>query len=237
MLNIRRGGIFGAMPSNIVEGDQQRLPPLPHPFPTQQQPAPPQNKRWLEGGKFTAKDGIGLVLGALGDAFSGRPTTANMIWDTTNQRRKVEMEQQQYQRKREDDFADWQKQFDYERANPKPVNNDTQRDFEFIRGTLGEEAANQYLRNLGDPMVTVPLPNGQVYSGPRSGMGSALGGGQAQQGGNLPTVSDQRSYDLIPAGSQYRDPSGQIRTKGGGASNGTGSFSIPSGNPLTPPRR
>lgn len=163
MLNIRRGGIFGAMPSNIVEGDQQGLPPLPHPFPTQQQPAPPQNKRWLEGGKFTAKDGIGLVLGALGDAFSGRPTTANMIWDTTNQRRKVEMEQQQYQRKREDDFADWQKQFDYERANPKPTSNDTVNDYNFWKGVLTPQDFNTWIQNKVNPPQYRQGPDGQFY--------------------------------------------------------------------------
>ena len=62
-----------------------------------------------------------------------------------------------------------------------PAHNDTVADYEFIASKLGQEAANQYLSGMGDPIVTVPLPGGQIYSGPRSGMAQALGGAAPQR--------------------------------------------------------
>lgn len=105
------------------------------------------------------------------------------------------------QRKRSQDLADWQYKEDYKRDNPDPVNNDTVNDYRFIEQTLGKDIADQYLRNLGDPIVTTTLPGNRFYSGPRSQFGQALGG-------SVPTAPVGK---LTPIG-------------GGGASNGTGSF-------------
>jgi hypothetical protein len=44
------------------------------------------------------------------------------------------------------------------------------------------------------------------------------GGGQPS---NVPQVHDQSSYDAVPPGGQYMDPSGQVRTKGGQAGAGS----------------
>lgn len=48
--------------------------------------------------------------------------------------------------------------------------------------------------------------------------------GQFRQGGNVPRVSDEASYNALPPGSQYYDPNGNLRTKGGTAGNGGGGF-------------
>lgn len=46
-------------------------------------------------------------------------------------------------------------------------------------------------------------------------------------GGGVPTVSDQKSYDAVPPGGRYMDPSGHIRVKGGqSGGTSTGGFSM-----------
>lgn len=51
------------------------------------------------------------------------------------------------------------------------------------------------------------------------------GGPAAAPATNLPTVTDKASYDAIPNGAQFRDPEGNIRTKGGQSGGGsTGGF-------------
>lgn len=197
-------------PMQIVAGDQ----PLP-------QITPPITR----GGGFLGK--AAPFLGVIGDALlaaNGRPA---MYTPLVARQRERQAEMQ-------DAMTRWQQQFDYERAHPKPVNNDTANDYAFITEHLGKGAADQYLRNIGDPMISIPLPGNRIYSGPRSGLGNAMGNVTAPAG-DIPTVGDQASYDAVPAGGQYRDPSGHIRTKGGGAGNGVGGFrNIPSGNPLQP---
>ena len=97
---------------------------------------------------------------------------------------------------------DWQWQEQYKRDNPAPSNNDTVSDYNFISQNLGAEAANQYLRNMGDPIVTVPLPNGQIYTGPRSQMGAVMTG---QQGGDSEWGDP---VDVIPGGGRSNAPGG-----------------------------
>lgn len=140
--------------------------------------------------------------------------------------------------KRQQDWEDWKRRKEWEAANRPAANNDTQADYQLIASRLGEEAANNYLRNKTDPVVNIPLGGGQTYFGPRSAIPGTFG---AQQGAppGIPTVSDQAGYDALAPGAQYRDPTGNLRTKGGGAGNGVGGFrsDVPSGSPLDPWRR
>lgn len=97
----------------------------------------------------------------------------------------------------------WKKQTDQEFQGPP--NNDTVNDYNFILQNEGPEAAKQYLQGRYDPVVNVPLGNGSMYIGPRSGMDAALRGG-APQG-----VPDRPIGKLTPI-------------TGGDAGNGVGGF-------------
>lgn len=151
-----------------------QTPPIAPPQDYGNGPIAPQQSAGREPGT-----GIGaLIVGSIGDALlqhsGGQPVYAqNMM-----QRREMAMRSQQAAAERQAKWEDWKRQFDYEAAHPKPMNNDTVNDYQFITQQLGEDAAKQYLRNLGDPMVNAPLSDGRFYSGPRSGMGAAMGGMQ-----------------------------------------------------------
>jgi hypothetical protein len=105
----------------------------------------------------------------------------------------------------------------WERANPKPANNDTINDYNFIAQTLGPEAANNYLRNLGDPMVNMSLGGDRFISGPRSMIPGIIGGGQ-QGGAQPPPATLPPDFDF-DAGGPSQPAAGNFR---------------PSGNPLDP---
>ena len=87
------------------------------------------------------------------------------------------MAQEQYQQHRTDENADWIARQQWEIEHPKAVVNDTVNDYNFRAGTLGKDAADQWLQRSGDPIVNVTLPGNRFYSGPQSGLAAALGGG------------------------------------------------------------
>src|SRR5690606_13987109 len=47
----------------------------------------------------------------------------------------------------------------WERANPKPTENEVQQKYDFIASKLGVDVADNYLRTLGDPLVNMSLGN------------------------------------------------------------------------------
>lgn len=152
------GNDLGAMPAGLTLGATT-----------------PQPKKG--GGLFGSNSALWKVMGAVGDAMSmsnGLPATFTpaMLAQRQHQQTMAEKEAD-----RQAQYQDWVRQQEYTAAHPHPVNNDTVNDYTFISQQLGHDAADQYLRNLGDPIVTVQLPGNRVYSGPRSGMAAALAGG------------------------------------------------------------
>lgn len=74
----------------------------------------------------------------------------------------------------------------WERANPKPVNNDTSADAALFDQRLGAGKGDEYLASKLDPIVQIPTPFGP-YVGRQSGLQTALeafkgGGGPASTG-------------------------------------------------------
>lgn len=168
------GNGFGLVDQNTARTADYGLPQLSGDVVAAGQ-AQAQPGRWLDGGKFTAKDAIGLALGAIGDAFSGQNNTANMVNRSFQQQRQLKLAQQQ----RQQEMDDWQHKQMWERANPEP--SPILRDVAAYQALSPEQrTAYGELQDLRAGPTTVQLPNGFVYSGPRSGIGAALGGGQPQ---------------------------------------------------------
>lgn len=90
---------------------------------------------------------------------------------------------------------------EYERQFPKPVNNDTAADYAFYEQMLGPGSGNTFLQNKLDPIVTIPLPGGQTYVGPRSGISSAQGGGGPTSGTPGASMPPQSPGNAMPNGS------------------------------------
>lgn len=151
---------------------------------------------------FMGQGGAGrAIAGTIGDTLLQYNGMDPVFAPQQAAQQKLALEAQQRQAERENKFTDWRRQYDYQRVNPAPTNNDTVNDYNFILQNLGEDAAKQYLRNMGDPTVTVPLGRNQVYSGPRSGLGGAM--------------QKAAPPEVLPSDFDFG---------GGGVSNGTGNF-------------
>lgn len=103
------------------------------------------------------------IAGIIGDSLAqwqgGQPLFAqsNML------RQKAIYDAAMAQQERANKFTDWQQQYDYQLAHPKPNNNDTVDDYNFIASTLGPDKAREYLSNVaaGQPIV-VRNPDGTI---------------------------------------------------------------------------
>lgn len=138
--------------------DPSYMPPAPNP------------------GAFSRGGAGWQILGAIGDGLSQMGGYGAPFAQARNQLRQQQLEEAQWTRRQDSELAQRKAMYDYELAHPKPFNNDTVSDYNFRVQTLGKQAADEWLRSQGDPIVTIPLPGDRIYSGPRSGLGVALGG-------------------------------------------------------------
>lgn len=145
-----------------------------------------------------------IIAGILADALAGAAGHPGPMAARWNEERQQQQQQAQWGLQRRARLEDWQAQQDYQRAHPDP--SPMERDIGAWQHMTPEQRAAygeiQKARE-GDPIVTITLPNGQMYSGPRSGLAQAMmGGGQAPQGpvGKLtpinggPTASPSGSF-------------------------------------------
>lgn len=135
--------------------------------------AMPEQKR---SGGFFGQGGIGrAIAGYLGDALLRQADMDPIYAPSMMMQQRAQMMAQQAEAERRAKFDDWRQQYDYERANPKAAApNDTERDYQFMVQTVGKDAADNWLRRRGDPLVNMTLPNGQFYSGPASELQRSL---------------------------------------------------------------
>lgn len=169
-------------------------------------------------GEGKPQGGMGLrdIVGIIGEALGGAAGNGPGAYTQSKLRdREIAERQRQAVATRGAEWQDWVAKQQYEAANPKPVNNDTINDYNFYAGKFGTEYADKYLKDKNDPVVSIPLPGGQSYVGPRSQLEAVLkGGGQASgvTPGGAPSAS-------LPA-----KPVGKLTPIGGGGGNVTGNF-------------
>lgn len=132
-------------------------------------------ERWMNGGKFTGRDAIGLALGAIGDAFAtnngGQAITAPSLMRSLQAKQQAAQDLADYNRKRQDDNTDWQVRQQWTLDHQKPVNNDTANDLEWYKGLSPED------RTLYDQMHPVVI---QTDRGPQIVPRSTIGGGTTE---------------------------------------------------------
>lgn len=124
-----------------------------------------------------------IIAGIIGDALAGAAGGSPVFGQLMNQRHQQEQEQAQWGLRRRAELQDWQTKQDYSSAHPGP--SPMERDVgAWQHMDPAQRAAYQDMQKAreGDPIVTITLPNGQMYSGPRSGIAAAMtGGGQVPQ--------------------------------------------------------
>lgn len=151
------GGIFGGpIAGQSVNAFQQ----------PQQKPA-----RFIDGGKFRGKDALALALGAIGDAFTGRPVAAQNLFGSIAARREAEQQQRLAQQKRIADFEDAQRKRQFEIANPIPDAFD-----KALRGAGIDPASPEGQALFRDRAASLAAdPNDQFVSGNIPGFGPFAG--------------------------------------------------------------
>lgn len=154
------------------------------------------------------------IIGGLGDALStwggGQATFIPQLMQRQQQQAQMQQAERQQRQRAADAAAQWKIEQQWKIDHPAPINNDTVNDYEFRVKTLGKAAADEWLKSASDPIVTVTLPrNRGIYSGPRSGLAAALGGGGGAPVAQRPAI-----------GAELPDP----RLQGGAGQAGPGTF-------------
>ena len=176
----KKKGLLSGFPSGM-----QQMQPVEAPMPAMGNPMAQMggNMDAMSDAMAPKKPGINW-LGVLADTLAGAAGQPGPYAAQMQRKRDMEYAAQQQEQQREAGFTDWQRKQEWERDNPAPINNDTVNDYQFILQTAGPQAAQKFLEGRYDPIVNVQLPGGSIYSGPRSGLESALG--NAQGGGQSP---------------------------------------------------
>jgi len=125
-----------------------------------------------------------LIIGTLGDTLSQWGGGKGTFLPGLQMRQQQAAEAAQYQQQRADQYTDWERKQQYERNNPKPINNDTVNDYQFIKQTRGDAAANEYLDGvvknggaISPQIMQIPgMGLVRVDKGPQAAAGGGGGG-------------------------------------------------------------
>ena len=149
---------------------------------------------------------------ALGGMLRGDPTGAYMMRQEKQREQDALAQAAAEQRKYSMDLAmhDAKKQIDKRYDTPEV-------------GVFEDNAGNRwtYDKATGRPLGEAPVfvdgtPKEFVHEGMRFSIQNPYLRGQNPGGGNIPCVTAEASYNALPAGSQFYDDEGKLRTKSGG---------------------
>lgn len=164
------------------------------------------------------KGGFGNFLqafaGHYGDALTGNPVYAQQMAQQAEQ----EQMEQWYERKRQDELADYEAKKGIDAKYSSPDYDADIREFQQAKqlGYVPENMSYQDFARMKNPGQFVPpAPVNIPY-------GATVEGGD--NSGNVPQVSDETGYNALPPGAMYKDPNGVIRRKGGQSVPPTGGF-------------
>ena len=161
--------------------------------------------------------GTKRIIGILGDALLGAAGRPGMYAPMMMRRNEQDRAQQQALAAEQRALANQKELLGYKAGleGPKGPN----------IGTFDDNAGNVWTYDkatgqiIGDkPMFVDTAPKYYVQGDKAVQIGNPF------SGGDLPVVTDQASYEAIPPGQQYRDPQGNLRTKGGTSGNAGGGF-------------
>jgi len=201
---------------SIVAGDQPPLMKPPFAF----DPSGTQMGQPKKPG-FFGEGGMGRYLaGAIGDMLLQNAGYDQVFAPTMQAKREQEQAQANWGLKRQAELADYAAKQKIEAQYQKPD--------EFTRTLIaagidpnsadGKAAYNARVQHWNDPMVNMTLPNGQFYSGPQSGLPTALGNG----GGGVPPP--QAAQTKTVNGETYNQVGGKWYEVGGPSQPATGGF-------------
>ena len=162
-------GMFGAKPAMQTQREQLRAMPAglvaEKPMQQEEERKPGLGTRLFGQGWEEKAAAIG---GALRDDDGGRSIAQfhQMRQMQQQQAQEAEMAQRAAIEKRDTDWQEWVRRQEYERNNPKPVNNATANDIELMRGMLSPEQFQQYMSNNFVNPSFYTGPDGRRYANP-----------------------------------------------------------------------
>ena len=141
-------------------------------------------------GGFFKDGGMGRTLaGLIGDALLQNADMAPVFAPMQRQRQAIEADEAQWSRRREQARED--KQWEWQNKPREDTIPPILRDAQAWQGMTPEQRTaygDMQKARAGDPDVTLTLPNGQLYVGPKSGIQAALGGANPRPVGKLTPI-------------------------------------------------
>ena len=151
--------------------------------------------------KFFGKGGTGrAIAGYIGDYLAQIGGAQPLYAPAVQHQRDLADAQREQQAK----LAQWVWQQQYSANNPEPT--EQQKNYQYYSHLSPQEQAVYNQSRQGDPYVNTVLPNGFIYTGPASQMGSAL------RGDNPPSAPVGRLTPIEPT--TQNTPAPQIGSNG-----------------------
>jgi hypothetical protein len=171
------------------------------------------------------------ALGAFGDAFSGNgPVYAQQqqrrqqsLMDAEQERQKMQYAQHQKTDDRAYEQNEWNRRQQYERDNPKPINNDTANDLALYQGWTPEQRALYH--EMHPQFIPDGMGGGQYVKPNSGGQSQPVFAGWADEGGQTPPTSgnfpvtgnvlDRATVQGESGGRRYGAGGGYLRSSAG----------------------